>query len=400
MYIEINRLSNDCQSVNEVEIVERKGLGHPDTICDGIAEEFSRSLCRFYHDRFGFVLHHNVDKALLWAGRSRPAFGGGEILEPMEIYLAGRATLEYGGITVPVEELAMESARNWMNENLKGLDAEKHVKVHCLVRPGSPELVDLYRQAQEKGEWLANDTSCGTGWAPLSGLEQMVLETENFLNSADSGTQHPEFGEDIKIMGVRQGDVTRLTLACALVDKYVADGNDYTRKKETLKQIAGDVSGQYSDGKIVVDVNAADDPGADDIYLTVTGTSAESGDDGQAGRGNRVNGLITPYRPMTMESAAGKNPVTHVGKLYNVAANRIAAAIVAEIEGVSEVSCYLVSQIGRPVDQPQAVEVRTLAGEEALSAQIKNRIEETVHDQLSRLNRIWEESVQGTLQVY
>jgi S-adenosylmethionine synthetase len=50
------------------------------------------------------------------------------------------------------------------------------------------------------------------------------------------------------------------------------------------------------------------------VYLTVTGTSAEAGDDGEVGRGNRVNDLITPYRPISLEAAAGKNPVTHVGQ--------------------------------------------------------------------------------------
>jgi S-adenosylmethionine synthetase len=48
------------------EIVERKGLGHPDTICDALAETLSRNLCREHRDRFGTVLHHNVDKALLY----------------------------------------------------------------------------------------------------------------------------------------------------------------------------------------------------------------------------------------------------------------------------------------------------------------------------------------------
>ena len=90
-----------------VEIVERKGTGHPDTICDALAEELSRTLCRYYLDNFGLVLHHNVDKALLWGGISRTAFGGGEIIEPMEIFLSGRATSEYQGKVVPIHELAV-----------------------------------------------------------------------------------------------------------------------------------------------------------------------------------------------------------------------------------------------------------------------------------------------------
>src|SRR5687767_10595383 len=80
-----------------VEVVERKGIGHPDTICDGIAERISVELCRYYLDHCGAILHHNVDKMLLCGGAARPAFGGGVIVEPIELYLGGRATEEHRG---------------------------------------------------------------------------------------------------------------------------------------------------------------------------------------------------------------------------------------------------------------------------------------------------------------
>ncbi|MFB6147348.1 MAG: methionine adenosyltransferase, partial [Candidatus Nanohaloarchaea archaeon] len=56
----------------ETELVERKGIGHPDSICDGVAESVSRALCREYRDRFGKVLHHNTDEVQLVAGSSEP----------------------------------------------------------------------------------------------------------------------------------------------------------------------------------------------------------------------------------------------------------------------------------------------------------------------------------------
>src|SRR5215471_14957560 len=96
-----------------VEIVERKGLGHPDTICDAIAEHLSARLCRAYLDRFGAVLHHNVDKVLLAAGASRPAFGGGQLTRPIDLYLGGRATEEVRGARVPVAEIAVDATREW-----------------------------------------------------------------------------------------------------------------------------------------------------------------------------------------------------------------------------------------------------------------------------------------------
>ena len=93
------------------EIVECKGRGHPDSLCDALAENLSVGLARTYLERFGEILHHNVDKALLLGAAARPAFGGGELLEPIEIILAGRATRSFRGVTVPVDELAVQLSR-------------------------------------------------------------------------------------------------------------------------------------------------------------------------------------------------------------------------------------------------------------------------------------------------
>jgi S-adenosylmethionine synthetase len=149
-----------------VEIVERKGRGHPDSICDALAEELGLALARFYHDRFDVILHHNVDKVLLSGGSAQPNFGGGSVVEPIELYLAGRAVQEFQGTRVPVEKLAIEVSRNWLGSNLHAFDAEKHVRVHCLVRGGSKDLVALFGRQRETGTWLANDTSCGVVLRP------------------------------------------------------------------------------------------------------------------------------------------------------------------------------------------------------------------------------------------
>ena len=193
-YISINPITYSSQ---RVEIVERKGIGHPDTICDALAEELSRSLCEFYMDNFGLVLHHNVDKALLWGGISQPEYGGGKIISPMEIFLAGRATNEYKGVSVPIEELVEQSCTNWLNSNFHALDPIRDIKLHSLIRPGSPDLVELYLRQEKTGIALANDTSCGVGYAPLSEMERIVLHVENSLNSAETKELHPETGEDI-----------------------------------------------------------------------------------------------------------------------------------------------------------------------------------------------------------
>jgi S-adenosylmethionine synthetase len=396
----LTALNAAAHTVQPVEIVERKGIGHPDTMCDALAEELSRALCRFYLERFGLVMHHNVDKVLLWGGSSSPAFGGGKILAPMEIFFAGRATCEYKGIKVPLEDLVQESGSNWLRSHLHALNPDRHVKIHCLVRPGSVDLVDLYLRQEKTGIALANDTSCGVGYAPLSPLENMVLKVEKHLNGSDIKSVHPEIGEDIKVMGIRQGDAIKLTVACAFIDRHIADVEDYVAKKDKLKQLAEQAASTEFDGPISVTVNAADDIASGSVYLTVTGTSAESGDDGEVGRGNRVNGLIAPYRPMNMEAAAGKNPVTHVGKLYNIIAQQIADTVVGDLDEVAEAYCYLVSRIGSPVSEPQVVDLRLVMQAGSSINGIKLRIEAIVHDKLTSSAKIQQALIAGSISIY
>ena len=376
-----------------VEVVERKGIGHPDTLCDALAEELSRSLSRFYLERFGFVLHHNVDKGLLFGGAARPAFGGGTVLEPIEVYLSGRATREFRGVRVPVEELAIAGSRQWLKAHLHGLDPERHVRIHCLIRPSSTDLAELFLRSQEGGVALANDTSCGVGYAPLDALETAVLTVERELNAPATKRAFPQIGEDIKVLGVRYGSAIDLTLACGLIDRYVRDLPDYFAKRAHIAELARRAVRDCS-----IEINTADGETPQSIYLTVTGTSAEAGDDGEVGRGNRANGLITPYRPMSLEAAAGKNPVTHVGKLYNVAASRIAAQLVAQVPGVEEVYCALVSRIGRPIREPQTVDLRLRLSAGATLA--PTAVETITHEQLAHMDTLWREFLAGELQVY
>ncbi|MGA8006263.1 MAG: methionine adenosyltransferase [Burkholderiales bacterium] len=396
MKLEIGPLEAASAASLPFEIVERKGLGHPDSICDALAENLSRALSRFYLERFGAILHHNVDKALLCGGAARPAFGGGQVTEPIEIYLAGRATASFEGVAIPVDEIAVEESRRWLGENLRHLDPARHVRIHPRIRPTSPDLAALFLRRREAGAPLANDTSLGVGFAPLDELESAVLAVERKLNSREVRAAQPEIGEDIKVMGVRSGREISLTLACAVVGRHVSDMDDYRRKKARIRQIAASAAGAGAE----VALNTADGDSADSVYLTVTGLSAEAGDDGEVGRGNRVNGLITPYRPMSLEAAAGKNPVTHVGKLYNLLANRIARALVAEVGGVREAYCYLVSRIGRPITEPQLVELKLRLEDPAALAALRPRAEELARGELAGVTTLWRELLEGPQQVW
>ncbi|MCB9675684.1 MAG: methionine adenosyltransferase [Alphaproteobacteria bacterium] len=370
-----------------VEVVERKGVGHPDTICDQLAERFSAALSRFYLERFGRILHHNVDKALLFGGRSEPRLGGGRVTAPMEIYLSGRATSRHGGIDVPVVEIARAEVEGWLRDHLRFVDPVRDVRLHCLVRGGASELVGLYDGAVP----LANDTSFGVGYAPLSALEQTALHVERALNSAETKARHPALGEDVKVMAVRTDGRVELTVAVAMVDRFLRSPDDYRAACEAAAQVATAASGAD------VRVNAADDIDAGRMYLTVTGTSAEAGDDGQVGRGNRVNGLITPGRPMSLEAAAGKNPASHVGKLYNLLARELAARLVREVEPIRACSVLLVSRIGQPVSDPHVCEVRIDA--DVPASALAAEVEAIVRDGLASVDRLTKGVVDGRIAV-
>src|SRR5271155_254994 len=123
----------DCVSDLEVEIVERKGIGHPDSIIDGACEAVSIALSEYYLDNFDAILHHNVDKGLLVGGRSNAVFGGGKVIDPIYILVAGRATdvVPFKGKNekVPVEEISKKAIADYIRGTMRFLDPEKHVRL-------------------------------------------------------------------------------------------------------------------------------------------------------------------------------------------------------------------------------------------------------------------------------
>ena len=320
------------------------------------------------------------------------------MLEPIELYLAGRATAAVQGVRVPIDELVHETGRAWLKRHLRHLDPARHVRIHPLIRPTSADLAGLFER--RRGAPLANDTSFGVGYAPFDPLERAVLAVEDALNAPATKARHPELGEDVKVMGVRTGRTMRLTIACAFVGRYVADLDDYRRKKAAIAPLAIAAAREAGGGEVEVAVNAADGDTESTIYLTVTGLSAEAGDDGQVGRGNRSNGLITPYRPMSLEAVAGKNPVTHVGKLYNLAASRIAQAVVAEVPAVTEAYCWLLGRIGDPIDEPQIADVRLRLEEPGALDAVRPQTLAVVQDNLRGISTLWREIVGGDIRLW
>ncbi|UCE84538.1 MAG: methionine adenosyltransferase [Deltaproteobacteria bacterium] len=373
----------------ELEIVERKGVGHPDSLCDRAAEAFSRRLSREYLERAGRILHHNVDKALLCAGQTRVEYGGGEWLAPVVVTMAGRATTAWGETQIPVDRIARAAVDEAIRP-VRNLPTGQ-VEVHVEVRPSASELLDLFDRGSGASP-RANDTSIGVGFAPLTSSEALALELESRLNAPETKSRVPAIGEDVKIMVVRRGSALRLTVAAAMVSRFVADSEAYRRAVGAVRDLCAGAVREAGFGEVQIDVNAADEIGRSE-YLTLSGTSAEAGDDGQVGRGNRLSGLITPMRPMVLEAYAGKNPVTHVGKLYSVSAARVAAAC-AKLSGVRAAECFMVSEIGRPITEPQSVGIRLDAGPDAF-AKLDGPVRTIVERETAALPHLWRNLVQS-----
>lgn len=378
------------------EIVERKGIGHPDSMMDGIAEAVSRALCKMYLSRYGRILHHNTDQGEIVGGQSAPKFGGGIVLEPANVILVGRATTMVNNERLPYRTVAVEAAREQIRKTCTSLDVLSDVIIDCKIGQGSVDLRGLYDTQKQ----LANDTSFGVGFAPFSETETLVLKTEELINGPLK-KDLKEVGQDIKVMGVRKKDTIRLTIAAAMVDRHIPDADHYRNVVEELRERVLDHAVKVTDREVKVDINTGDNYEAGIFYLTVTGLSWENGDDGSVGRGNRVSGLITPYRPMSMEAAAGKNPVTHVGKMYNLLSFDIADRIVKENPGkVKEVWVRIVSQIGKPIDEPQVAAAQIIPEKGTKLASIQKDAEAIIDEELSKIYNLTDRIVAGKARVF
>ncbi|MDP2766184.1 MAG: methionine adenosyltransferase [Candidatus Methanoperedens sp.] len=395
--IEVEELGATPITERKVEVVERKGLGHPDYICDSIMNQVSVDLCKEYMQRFGAIMHHNIDKGMLVAGEVKTKFGGGVILKPMRLIFGDRATFEVEGEFIDVNNIAISAAKQWIKDNLRFVNADSiHYQVE--LAKGSAELTDIFKR---KDAILgANDTSAAVGYAPMTPTEILVLKTERFLNSSKFKKRFPESGEDIKVMGLREKNELHLTIADPLVDRFIESEAEYFRKKDELLEEIKTYAAERTGLETSVYLNTLDREGRGmgGIYLTVTGTSAEDADSGQVGRGNRVNGIIPLNRPVSSEAAAGKNPVSHVGKIYNVLSHKIANEIYTNVPDIKEVYVWLLSQIGEPIDQPKIAAAQVIMERGALE-DVEREVNEVIDSELANIQEFCMELAYGRIPV-
>jgi S-adenosylmethionine synthetase len=396
--IQIEALDQIPLEKQRIELVERKCLGHPDSLADGIAESISQALCRTYLEEFGAVLHHNTDQGEVVAGESAPKFGGGKMIRPIYVLIDGRATKHFEGVTISTDAVAVEAAHAYIHKILPELNLQRDVIIDCRLGTGSTDLRDVFKPCQGRIP-RSNDTSFGVGHAPFSEVETITKSSAAYIDTK-LRKKYPAIGQDIKIMGLRDRDTITLTIACAIVDKYCANIKEYVEYMDILKEHICTVAKKSTKRKVVVHVNTADDIKNESVFLTVTGTSAEMGDDGSVGRGNRCNGLITPNRPMSMEATSGKNPINHIGKIYNLLSTMMARECVEKVDGIEEMYVRLLSQIGKPIDHPLMASVQVLPSKGFTLKDLNSEIEGIVNENLANVTCITEKVISGELDTF
>ncbi|HEY9245664.1 MAG TPA: methionine adenosyltransferase, partial [Candidatus Methanoperedens sp.] len=355
-----------------------------------------RALCNEYIKKFGTVLHHNTDQVEVVAGRSCPEYRGGELISPIYVLLVGRATKEFKDTKIPTDTTAVKAAKQYLRDYLTDINPEHDIIIDCKLGVGSTDLQSVFRRGRAP---MANDTSFGVGHAPFSETEQIVYNTERQM-ILNFKKDIPAIGTDIKVMGMRAKDKITLTVACAMIGKYIDDQSHYFSIKEELASRITDLARKYTDREVEVCVNTGDDENTGCVYLTVTGTSAEMGDDGSVGRGNRCNGLITPNRPMSMEATSGKNPINHVGKLYNLLSNKIANEIAETVPGIEDVYIRILSQIGCAIDQPLIASAQVIPQEGANMNAIRSESEAIIDRWLADITKVTDMIARGELETF
>lgn len=352
---------------SDFNVVERKGIGHPDSLADLIAEEFSRSYSLHGLERFGAVPNHWVDKVALVGAEAEVRFGGHTVHKPISAYLFGKVTRVVGAETLPVEDLFRAAVENVLVratgcdqiadfvrgfvENTAGVGVDHPASFY---RPSSDDECRIATVGA-----LANDTAFCSAYAPADPLDVLAIDVENHVNSVSFRNALNGLGSDVKVMLTRAAGVLEATICLPVFPEAVGSHHEYTALVSEAYECLEDF---ISEHPVVrkhpwltrLSVNTKDHGSG--AYLAPFGTSLGKGDCGLVGRGNKANGVISAGGGAGVEALAGKNPVHHTGKLYTLASARLADRIHDKLGLPNEV--VLVSRNGDRLDEPSFVGVR------------------------------------------
>ena len=343
-------------SHNDEEVVERKGVGHPDTLADGIAELSSISYSAYCLREFGAILHHNLDKVGVFGGLARFDWTHGEHVRPLRIVFGGRASMRFGTAHVPVQDILEAAAKEYLQYALPGL---RHAPVEFIHLTSDSSKFDRWFSPNSLGDLpeyrnaKCNDTAYVVGSAPFTTAERIAFEVEALLR------EYTWAGSDIKVLVVRHKDKYRVTVCVPALVGHFQSAADYM---DTLNHTEEAVRTHIMTAHFLDDLNLAinaharlanSDP-ASAGYVTLSGSAIDYGEDGLVGRGNARTGLIQPNRRHGNETLFGKNPTYHVGKVYGYFVDSIAARI---SRAGTDCECTMSTRNGAPLNRPETCSV-------------------------------------------
>ena len=373
-----------------IEIIERKGLGHPDTLADGIAEAISIEYSKYCLENFGIVLHHNVDKTIILGGQCDIEYGHGTLLKPFRVLFGGRMSQSFGDKKIDIKSIQINATQKYLQRILPRLNISKDLKFHTFTSSSSkipywfsPRTIE---DLPEYKNPHANDTATIVGFWPFSTVEKIVLASESFFYEYVPEI-HPRFdfiGSDIKIMALRKKRNVELTLCIPFHANKVNNRKKYLEYKLSIEnELYKFLKEKFSRLlNISLLINTSDqkiknnNDNGHNRYLTVIGSALDYGEEGISGRGNRCRGLISSMRTSSVESIYGKNPVYHVGKVYSFIANSMAQQIGSLFN--CEATVIVTTRNGDPLYSPYNVFV------EVSKTVDKKVIQKIITEQLER----------------
>lgn len=366
---------NEKDDINNqrFEVVETKGKGHPDNICDTLAEKISANYSNYCLENYGVILRHMIDKLSILGGGSKVEFGGGNMVAPIRILVNGRFTDKFNGKKIDYMDIVTKTIKDYFIELFPLLDVNKDLLIinntHHNEGPGvvydidnttKNERVNFFEVTSDddakrhNNDNRCNDTSTTVSYFPMSKLELTVLNIEKKLNSSEYKKNKPWVGTDIKVMGIRKDNKVEITSCVPLISKYTYNLDDYKHKLNDIKKDIEEVAKTYFDD-FQVCLNTRDRYETNDLYMTLIGSAVESGDEGSVGRGNRSRGVIPFNRGFSMEAPCGKNPVYHTGKLFTAIGDLISQEIYEKYNVENVVYCT--SKMGDNISNPWNISV-------------------------------------------
>ena len=396
----------------DFEVVETKGKGHPDNICDTLAEKISSNYSKYCVENYGVILRHMVDKLAILGGGSKVQFAKGEMIAPIRVLVNGRFTDRYRDKKIDYMNIVNNTIKGYFKELFPLLDINKYLIIidntHHNEGPGVVyddnnitknerakffEIVDEKDIARHNNSFRCNDTSTTVSYYPMSKLEKTVLSIEQFLNSEEYKKKNCWVGNDIKVMGIRKMDKIEITACVPLISLYVSCLEDYINKLNLLKvDIEQEIRKTFKDNEIIIYLNTRDNYEKNDLYMTAIGSAIESGDEGAVGRGNRTRGVIPFARNFSMEASCGKNPVYHTGKLFTAIGDVISEKIYEKYS--LENIVYCTSKMGDEISNPWniSVELNKNVSDE-IQENIKKIVEKTIKNHINITNDLIEHRI-------